>query len=142
MKNFAIAAQASVGAVTPLEQRDAALRALAAGSRLGAEEIARLDVDGVDLLSGHVELRGRDGAPRRISADRSALRALASYLERARAVLAAADPEPALFLSKSGRRLTASDVRRRLGSGATGRPRTRVESTTLRTAYLRSHPRA
>jgi integrase/recombinase XerC/integrase/recombinase XerD len=43
-----------------------------------------------------------------------ALRGIATYLERARPALAGADPEPALFLSKSGRRLSTSDVRRRL----------------------------
>jgi site-specific recombinase XerC len=141
MKNFAIAAQASVAAVTPLEQRDAALRALS-GCGLRAEEIARLDVTGVDLLDGHLDVPDRDGALRRVPADRSAVRALACYLERARGVLAPAEYEPALFLSKSGRRLTASDVRRRLASAATGPHHTRIESTSLRAAYLRSHPRA
>jgi integrase/recombinase XerC/integrase/recombinase XerD len=43
-----------------------------------------------------------------------ALRALTRYLERARAALAGPVDEPALFLSKSGRRLSTSDVRRRL----------------------------
>ena len=40
--------------------------------------------------------------------------AIATYLERARPALSGADPEPALFLSKSGKRLSTSDVRRRL----------------------------
>jgi site-specific recombinase XerD len=44
----------------------------------------------------------------------AALRTLAAYLERARAALARGDGDPALFLSKSGRRLSTSDVRRRL----------------------------
>ena len=44
-----------------------------------------------------------------------ALRAVARYLERGRpALVAGPDDEPALFLSKSGRRLSTSDVRRRL----------------------------
>ena len=42
-----------------------------------------------------------------------ALRALRDYLERARPALAH-DDEPALLLSKSGRPLSTSDVRRRL----------------------------
>ena len=41
-------------------------------------------------------------------------RAVARYLERGRPALAAPTGEPALFLSKSGRRLSTSDVRRRL----------------------------
>ena len=45
-----------------------------------------------------------------------AWRALEAYLERGRTVLAsdAERIDPALFLSKSGRRLSTSDVRRRL----------------------------
>jgi integrase/recombinase XerC/integrase/recombinase XerD len=42
------------------------------------------------------------------------VRALARYAERARPALLADREEPALFLSKSGRRLSTSDVRRRL----------------------------
>ncbi|HEV7494429.1 tyrosine-type recombinase/integrase, partial [Baekduia sp.] len=43
-----------------------------------------------------------------------ALRSVAGYLERARAALGVEEGETALFLSKSGRRLSTSDVRRRL----------------------------
>ena len=43
-----------------------------------------------------------------------ALRSIGAYLERARPALASADADPALFLSKSGKRLSTSDVRRRL----------------------------
>ena len=45
---------------------------------------------------------------------RAGAEALARYLERARPALAAARRHPALFLSKTGRRLSTSDVRRRL----------------------------
>ena len=40
------------------------------------------------------------------------------YLERARGALDAGAGEPALFLSKTGRRLSTSDVRRRLRTWA------------------------
>jgi site-specific recombinase XerD len=40
--------------------------------------------------------------------------AVADYLERGRPVFARVDGDPALFISKSGRRLSTSDVRRRL----------------------------
>ena len=46
-------------------------------------------------------------------AGEDALATLGRYLERGRPALARGD-EPALFLSKSGRRLSTSDVRRRL----------------------------
>jgi integrase/recombinase XerC/integrase/recombinase XerD len=42
------------------------------------------------------------------------LRSIATYLERARPALTGTDPETALFVSKSGKRLSTSDVRRRL----------------------------
>ena len=44
-----------------------------------------------------------------------AQRALERYVERARRVLASDSRERALFVSKSGRRLSSSDVTRRLG---------------------------
>src|SRR5581483_6147688 len=40
------------------------------------------------------------------------------YLARARPLLQAGDGDPSLFLSKSGRRLSTSDIRRRLGGWA------------------------
>ena len=43
---------------------------------------------------------------------------MARYLERARGTLDAGAGEPALFLSKTGRRLSTSDVRRRLRTWA------------------------
>ena len=56
---------------------------------------------------------GRDGF-----AGEHARNALASYLERARGTLDAGTGERALFLSKTGRRLSTSDVRRRLRTWA------------------------
>jgi integrase/recombinase XerC/integrase/recombinase XerD len=119
---------ASLPAVTPLELRDRALFELARGHGLGAEELVGLDVGSERLLG--------DPPPA----------ALAAYLERGRPVLAAAGGDPALFLSKSGLRLSSSDVRRRLSAwtrrAPTTRVHTRIESGRLRAAYLRSHPRA
>src|SRR5206468_6659421 len=51
---------------------------------------------------------------RLVPAGEPALRSVARYLERGRPVLATEVADPALFLSKSGRRLSTSDVRRRL----------------------------
>jgi site-specific recombinase XerD len=121
-----------IPASTPLELRDRALFALAYVDHLGVEEIVGLDVADAERLAS---------APVR------------AYLERARPALAGADGDPALFLSKSGRRLSASDVRRRLRSWARhAGPQghlasavglyTRVESARLRAAYAKSHPRA
>ena len=62
---------------------------------------------------------GKGGKERIVPVGEPALRALTAYLERGRPALdgAPAD-EPALFLSKSGRRLSTSDVRRRLRTWA------------------------
>jgi integrase/recombinase XerC/integrase/recombinase XerD len=49
-----------------------------------------------------------------VPAGEPALQAVARYLERGRPVLETAESPPALLLSKSGRRLSTSDVRRRL----------------------------
>jgi site-specific recombinase XerD len=59
-------------------------------------------------------VEGKGAKTRFVPAGESALRAVSHYLERARDALAAGDGAHALFLSKSGRRLSTSDVRRRL----------------------------
>jgi site-specific recombinase XerC len=142
MKNVAIATQSSpLPAVTPLEDRDRALVALARDCGLTAAAIARLDVDSVDLEGDVVRVARADGAVRELPVAPAALRPVARYLEHARDVLAASAPDrperDALFLSKTGQRMAGSDVRRRLASLYT-----RIESARVRAAYLRSHPRA
>src|SRR5512144_1515575 len=109
MKNVAIAGQAScLPAVTPLQERDRALLALALECGLSAAEVARLDVGSVDLGADVVRVARSGGRVREIPAAPGALRPVARYLERARGVLVApGDPEPdALFLSKTGRRMS------------------------------------
>jgi integrase/recombinase XerC len=142
MKNVAIATQASpLPAVTPLEDRDRALVALARDCGLTAAAIARLDVHSVDLEAYVVRVTRAGGAVHDLPVDPAALRPVARYLEHARDVLAADGVDErdqrALFLSKTGQRMTGSDVRRRLASLYT-----RIESARVRAAYERSHPRA
>jgi site-specific recombinase XerD len=145
MKNVAIASHTSgLPTVTPLEERDQALLALARDCGLTAAQIARLDVASVDLEADVVRVTRPDGAVRELPASPAALRPVARYLERARDVLerggagGTRSPElDALFLSKTGQRMAGSDVRRRLASLYT-----RIESARVRAAYLRSHPRA
>jgi integrase/recombinase XerC/integrase/recombinase XerD len=129
-----------IPATTPLELRDRAMFELACGRGLGAAELVRLDLGSFDL----------DPAE-------PALRAVTRYLELGRDALAGGSDVPgggALFLTKTGRRLSTSDVRRRLRvwarqaalsgrrSISTTQVYTRVESARLRAAYERSHPRA
>jgi site-specific recombinase XerD len=103
-----------IPASTPLELRDRALFELAYASGLRAEELVSLDVGSLDFDAEEVRVEGKGGKTRVVPAGEHAVRALARYLERGRGALEAGDDEPALFLSKSGRRLSTSDVRRRL----------------------------
>jgi site-specific recombinase XerD len=103
-----------IPASTPLELRDRALFEIAYASGLRAEELVSLDLGCVDFDAEELRVEGKGAKTRFVPAGEPALRALARYLERARGALARGDDEPALFLSKSGRRLSTSDVRRRL----------------------------
>jgi site-specific recombinase XerD len=103
-----------IPATTPLELRDRALFEIAYACGLRAEEIVNLDLASVDFDGEQIRVEGKGGKTRFVPVGEPALRALTRYLERARAALAAPAEEPALFLSKSGRRLSTSDVRRRL----------------------------
>jgi site-specific recombinase XerD len=103
----------------PLELRDRAMFEVAYGGGLRAEELVNLDV--ADLAPDAEELRvtGKGSKTRIVPLGEPGWRALERYLGRARPKLAAASDEgrrtePALFLSKTGRRLSTSDVRRRL----------------------------
>ena len=107
-----------IPASTPLEQRDRALFELAYACGLRAEELVDLDVGSVDFDGEQVRVEGKGGKTRFVPAGEHALKAVARYLERARAALDAGTGERALFLSKTGRRLSTSDVRRRLRTWA------------------------
>jgi len=102
-----------VGAATPLERRDRAMLELAYASGLRAEELVRLQLDSVDFDAEQVRIEGKGSKTRVVPVGEPALRAVQDYLERGRPALAL-DREPALLLSKSGRQLSTSDVRRRL----------------------------
>lgn len=112
-------------AATPLELRDRALFELAYSSGLRAAELVDLDVDSLDRDGEELRVEGKGAKTRIVPAGEHAWRALDAYLERGRPVLAGAVPKPpltaaealrehALFLSRTGRRLATSDVRRRL----------------------------
>jgi integrase/recombinase XerC/integrase/recombinase XerD len=103
-----------IPASTPLELRDRALFELAYASGLRAEELVNLDVGSLDFDGEEVRVEGKGSKTRIVPTGEASLRALARYLERGRPALTAGDGEEALFLSKSGRRLSTSDVRRRL----------------------------
>lgn len=103
-----------IPATTPLEIRDKAMLELAYGSGLRAEEVVGLKVDNVDFDHEQVTVCGKGDKERVVPIGEPAQRALSRYLERARHALASAEGNKTLFLSKSGKRLHPSDLRRRL----------------------------
>ena len=101
-------------ASTPLLLRDRAMLELAYSAGLRAEELVNLDVTSLDRDAEQLRVDGKGQRTRMVPAGEPAWRAIDAYLERARPGLAGDADEPALLLSKSGRRLSTSDVRRRL----------------------------
>ncbi len=104
-----------IPAHTPLELRDRAMLELAYSCGLRCEEIVDLDLGSLDFESERVRVMGKGSKERLLPVGEPAQRALRRYLESGRHVLGADRAEQALFLSKSGRRLSNSDITRRLG---------------------------
>ena len=99
---------------TPLELRDRAMFELAYSSGLRAEEIVNLDLGSIDFDAEELRVLGKGSKERLAPIGEPAQKALRNYLERARHALSAQTGEEALFISRTGRRLSTSDVRRRL----------------------------
>jgi len=174
-----------------LIQRDRALFELAYSCGLRAEELVTLRVADIDHDNEQLRVEGKGRKTRYLPVGEVAMAAVRLYLERGRNGLispsasgARAGEAQVLFLSKTGKPLGTSDVRRRLrawarsaqipggatphalrhsyathlldggadlrsiqellghASVSTTQVYTRVESSRLRSAYARSHPRA
>jgi integrase/recombinase XerC/integrase/recombinase XerD len=104
-----------IPAAAPLELRDRAMLELAYSCGLRCEEIVNLDCRSLDFESEQLRVLGKGGRERVLPVGEPAQLALRRYLDRGRHALLADRGETALFLSKSGRRLSPSDVTRRLG---------------------------
>lgn len=98
----------------PLEVRDRAMLEATYACGLRAEEIVNLDSDDVDFDSESMRVTGKGSKTRIVPMGEPAQRALERYLSHGRPALAADRAEPALFISRRGRRLSPSDIRRRL----------------------------
>jgi site-specific recombinase XerD len=98
----------------PLVLRDRALFELAYSCGLRAEELVSLRVQDVDHDAEQVRVEGKGSKTRFVPIGEVALAAVTRYLRAARPALRESTRETALFLSKSGRPLSTSDVRRRL----------------------------
>ncbi len=103
-----------IPAGTPLDLRDRALFELAYSSGLRAEELVNLDVAAIDHDAEQVRIEGKGSKTRFVPVGEPALRAIDRWLAEGRGALERGDGQQALFLSKSGRRLSTSDIRRRL----------------------------
>lgn len=137
-----------IPAGSPLALRDRALFELAYACGLRAEELVKLKMSDVQFDREQLRVEGKGGKTRLVPIGEPAQEALAAYLERARGQLrhsqnhsasghlgggraasghsgggragAATGPEhETVFLSKSGRPLHTSDVRRRLRGWST-----------------------
>ena len=117
----------------PLELRDRAMFELAYSCGLRAEEIVSLNLADIDHDGEQLRVEGKGRKTRFLPVGEPAMAAVRLYLERARGVLAVPQPREraavALFLSKTGKPLGTSDVRRRLrtwtartGAGAGSSP--------------------
>src|SRR5438552_10094846 len=107
-----------IPASSPLELRDRALFELAYGAGLRAEELVNLDLTDLDPDAEELRVSGKGAKTRIVPAGEPVWAALERYLDRGRPELASRSAgsraEPAVFVSKSGRRISTSDVRRRL----------------------------
>jgi integrase/recombinase XerC/integrase/recombinase XerD len=116
----------AIPARNSLEQRDQALFELAYGCGLRAEELVSLKITDIDYDGEQLRVEGKGRKTRYLPVGEVAMAAVRLYIGRGRNGLTApsalggrAGEERALFLSKTGKPLGTSDVRRRLRVWAT-----------------------
>jgi len=108
----------------PLEIRDRALFELAYACGLRAEELVTLQTADLDHDAEQLRVEGKGRKTRLLPVGEPAMAALRVYMARARPSLSTGREQDALFLSKTGRPLGTSDVRRRLRTWAARTART------------------
>ena len=101
---------------TPLELRDRAMIELSYSCGLRSEEVISLSLDALDFDSEQLSVVGKGSRHRRLPVGEPAQRAVEDYLSRGRPSLVDDPSESALFISRNGRRLSPSDVSRRLSA--------------------------
>ena len=99
-------------ATDPLQLRDLAVMELLYSSGLRLAELVSLNIDSIDLQDATLQVTGKGGKTRRLPVGRKACEALGRW-QPVRKDLAAAG-EPALFVSRRGRRIHPRTVQARL----------------------------
>ena len=99
-----------------LAVRDRALFELAYSSGLRLAELAGLDIDRLDLVTGEVRVWGKGAKERLVPVGAAAVAAARAWLP-VRAGVPNADPR-ALFVGRSGKRITPRSIERRLAAWA------------------------
>ena len=107
----------------PLQLRDRALFELIYSSGLRCQEVLGLGLGDVNVETREVRVKGKGRKVRVVPVGEVALDALGRYLKEARPRLGKRAGEDHLFVSRTGRPLSSSDVQRRLarylaGAGA------------------------
>jgi site-specific recombinase XerD len=104
----------ATGGAGPLGLRDRAMFELAYGCGLRAEELVRLEVGDLDVDREQLRVHGKGDKTRVVPVGEPAIRAALLWMQRGRPRLVRDPLHGPLLLSRTGRRLSTSDVRRRL----------------------------
>lgn len=90
----------------PLELRDRAMLELVYATGMRVSELVGLDVSRVTFITGTILVRGKGGKERVVPVGEYAMDALRVYMDQGRPKLQKGRPTQAVFLNRSGRRLT------------------------------------
>ena len=104
----------ATGGAGALGLRDRAMFELAYGCGLRAEELVMLDIGHLDVDRETLRVHGKGDKVRAVPVGEPALLATIAWLQRGRPRIATDPATGPLLLSRTGRRLSTSDVRRRL----------------------------
>ncbi|NLG64220.1 MAG: tyrosine-type recombinase/integrase [Actinobacteria bacterium] len=120
----------------PLGMRDRALFEILYGCGLRSHEVVQLDLDDLREEGPDLLVRGKGQRVRAVPLGGEALAAVSMYVDYGRGRLVIRGEETrALFVSRSGRRLSTSDIRRRLDVLCTAAGLDHVSPHMLRHAY-------
>ncbi len=94
----------------PIGLRDRAILRMLYGTGMRVSELVRLDIDDLDFVAGRVACRGKGGRFRWIPMGARATRDVRRYLQEVRPKWVRDPRERALFINRSGRRITRVGV--------------------------------